>query len=70
MIIIKLILGLLLLAIAYETWWLTTHREQVARFARDNELIPRQAAANNVLIGVIVAVLGLVALIVYGLVAI
>ena len=70
MIVVKLILCLILLGIAYETWWLIRHRNEVAAFAREHEMIPRRAAANNVLIAVALALVALVALITFALVAV
>lgn len=70
MIVFKIILCVLLVGIAYEAWWLISHRRQVQQFARDNELIPRRAAANNVYVALSVVGVTLLSLIVYALIAV
>lgn len=50
MIVFKIILGLFMVGLACEAYWLARHREEIKRFVNEHQLTPRRAARNNVLI--------------------
>jgi hypothetical protein len=65
MIVFKIILCLFMVVLAYEVYWLATHRDAVKRFVDENQLTPRPVVRNNVLIEAAVVATTLLTLVLF-----